>query len=118
KRQLTDLLEARRSAVSASVVLEGLTPTAAGWRATGLEWFPRIPAHWRLVRNTQLFRERDDRGVADLPLLEVSIASGVEVREFADNRIERRAADLGTQKIARKGDIVFNKMRMWQGAVG
>jgi type I restriction enzyme S subunit len=32
---------------------------------------------------------------------------------------EQRAidVDLGTMKVAREGDIVFNKMRMWQGAV-
>ncbi len=44
--------------------------------------------------------------------------SGVTRREFLDSRIERVAADLGTLKVARRGDLVFNKMRMWQGAVG
>ncbi|MGN2393243.1 restriction endonuclease subunit S, partial [Pelomicrobium sp. G1] len=36
----------------------------------------------------------------------------------ADDRIEATAADFSTYKVARCGDVVFNKMRMWQGAVG
>jgi type I restriction enzyme S subunit len=51
-------------------------------------------------------------------LLEVSINAGVVLREFSEERIESTAADFNSYKIARRGDIVFNKMRMWQGAVG
>ncbi len=39
-------------------------------------------------------------------------------REFSQERIETTAADFNTYKIARRGDMVFNKMRMWQGAAG
>jgi type I restriction enzyme S subunit len=53
-----------------------------------------------------------------LPLLEVSINAGVILREFSTDKIESTAADFNTYKVARKDDIVFNKMRMWQGAVG
>jgi type I restriction enzyme, S subunit len=38
--------------------------------------------------------------------------------EAIDDRIENLAADASSYKVARKGDIAFNKMRMWQGAVG
>ena len=48
----------------------------------------------------------------------VSINLGVVEREFSDDRSESTAADFNTYKIARTGDVVFNKMRMWQGAVG
>jgi type I restriction enzyme S subunit len=77
-----------------------------------------IPAHWEVRRIAWLFRERDQRGEPDLPLLEVSINDGVVLREFSDERIEATAADFNTYKVARRGDVVFNKMRMWQGAVG
>ena len=50
--------------------------------------------------------------------MEVSINAGVAVREFSEDRIENTAADFNTYKVARQGDVVFNKMRMWQGAVG
>ena len=62
--------------------------------------------------------ERDERGEPELPMLEVSINAGVVLREFSDDKIENTAADFNTYKVARCGDVVFNKMRMWQGAVG
>lgn len=74
--------------------------------------------HWETWRIAWLFRERDQRGEPDLPLLEVSINSGVALREFSEERIESTAADFNTYKVARQGDVAFNKMRMWQGAVG
>jgi type I restriction enzyme S subunit len=74
--------------------------------------------HWETRRVAWLFHERDERGEPDLPLLEVSINSGVLLREFSEERIESTAADFNSYKVARQGDVVFNKMRMWQGAVG
>ena len=83
--------------------------------ASGVEWIGELPTHWVVRRLGTLFFERDERGGPELPQLLVSLRKGVILREFADDRIERVAADLGNQKIARKGDLVFNKMRMWQG---
>ena len=40
------------------------------------------------------------------------------LREFSGDKIESTAADFNTYKVAPRGDVVFNKMRMWQGAVG
>src|SRR5262249_28760686 len=85
---------------------------------SGIPWLGDIPSHWKTRRLAWLFRERDERGEAELPLLEVSINAGVVLREFSDERIESTAADFNTYKVARQGDIAFNKMRMWQGAVG
>jgi type I restriction enzyme S subunit len=85
---------------------------------SGLSWLAEIPAHWEVRRIATLFKQIDERGEPDLPLLNVSLNTGVTEREFEDDRIERVAADYNTYKVARRGDITFNKMRMWQGAVG
>jgi type I restriction enzyme M protein len=87
-------------------------------RDSGIGWIGQIPAHWKTQKAAWLFRERDQRGEPELPLLEVSIAQGVVLRELSDSRVESTAADFNTYKVARAGDVVFNKMRMWQGAVG
>ena len=81
-------------------------------------WCQRIPDGWNLVRNGSLFTEVDERGRDDLPVLSVSLVSGVEVRDFSEEFIQPQMSDYKQYKIAREGDIVFNKMRMWQGAVG
>jgi len=117
KRALLDLLTEKRRTLMAHVVARGLDPEAP-MRDSGVDWLGKIPAHWQVSRIAWLFEERDERGRPDLPLLEVSIHGGVRLREFSDDRIEQTAADPNSYKVAEQGDICFNKMRMWQGAVG
>lgn len=117
KERVLGLLAEKRRALITRAVTRGLDPRAP-LRDSGIPWLGEIPAHWKTQRAAWLFRERDERGEAELPLLEVSINAGVVLREFSDERIESTAADFNTYKVARRGDVAFNKMRMWQGAVG
>jgi type I restriction enzyme, S subunit len=117
KESLLSLLSEKRRALVAQAVTRGLDPQAP-MRDSAIAWLGAIPASWGTQRAAWLFRERDERGEPDFPLLEVSINSGVVLRELSEDRIESTAADFNTYKVARQGDIVFNKMRMWQGAVG
>lgn len=117
KERLIELLQEKRTALITRAVTKGLDPSVP-MKDSGVEWLGEIPAHWEVKRNGAIFDERNERGREDLPILEVSIASGVRVREFSDTKIEQRSDDLGAYKVALAGDIAFNKMRMWQGAVG
>jgi type I restriction enzyme S subunit len=117
KQKLLDLMAEKRRAIVAEAVMRGLDPSAQ-LRPSGIDWLGDIPAHWQVRRIATLFSQRDERSEPDLPLLEVSINAGVVVREFSSDKIEGTAADFNTYKVARQGDIAFNKMRMWQGAVG
>jgi type I restriction enzyme, S subunit len=117
KERVLGLLAEKRRALITRAVTRGLDPRGP-LRDSGIPWLGEIPAHWDLRRAAWLFRERDERGETELPLLEVSIKAGVVLREFSDERIESTAADFNSYKIARRGDVAFNKMRMWQGAVG
>jgi type I restriction enzyme, S subunit len=117
KERVLGLLAEKRRALITRIVTLGLDPRAL-LRNSGISWLDPIPADWFTRRAAWLFRERDERGEPNLPLLEVSINAGVVLREFSEERIESTAADFNTYKVARQGDVVFNKMRMWQGAVG
>ncbi len=117
KQQLLKLLVEKRRALVASFVTQGLNADAPR-RDSGIPWLGEIPAHWQSSRIAWLFRERDERNQPELPLLEVSIHAGVRIREFNQDRIEQTAEDFNSYKVARQDDIAFNKMRMWQGAVG
>jgi type I restriction enzyme S subunit len=117
KERLLALLAEKRRALITRAVTRGLDPVVR-LRDFGIPWLGAIPKHWGTERVAFAFRERDERGEPELPLLEVSINAGVIRREFSEERIENVAADFNTYKVARTGDIVFNKMRMWQGAVG
>ncbi len=117
KERVCALLAEKRQAVITRALTRGLDFRAA-LRDSGVSWLGEIPKNWRIQRAARLFLERDERGEPDLPLLAVSIKDGVVAREFSRERIETTAADFNTYKIARQGDVVFNKMRMWQGAAG
>ncbi len=117
KKNLLKLLDEKKRALIARAATRGLNPDAP-LKDSGIPWLGMIPEHWEVERVTNLFRERDERGRPDLPLLVVSIHSGVTLREFSTDKIEQQAADSNTYKVALKDDISFNKMRMWQGAVG
>lgn len=116
KRWLEILTEKRRALITQAVTC-GLNPKAS-LKDSGIPWLCEIPRHWETRRVAVLFRDRDERGEPDLPLLVVSINTGVTLREFSDVKIEDTSADFNSYKVARRGDVVFNKMRMWQGAVG
>jgi type I restriction enzyme S subunit len=117
KKRLLKLLDEKKRALIAHAVTRGLDSNVP-LKDSGIPWLGKIPEHWELKRVTTIFRERDDRGCPELPLLVVSIHSGVTLREFSTDKIEQQAADFNSYKVARKNDIAFNKMRMWQGAVG
>ena len=117
KERVLGLLAEKRRALITRAVTRGLDPNIP-LRDSGIPWLGEIPAHWKVRRIAWLFQERDKRGEPNLRLLEVSINTGVVPREFSDERIETTAADFNTYKVARRSDVVFNKMRMWQGAVG
>ncbi len=114
---MLDLLAEKRQALITRAVNRGLGPSNP-YRESGVAWLGEIPAHWEVRKIAWLFQQRDHRGEPNLRLLEVSLKTGVVAREFSDQRIESTAADFNTYKVARRGDVVFNKMRMWQGAVG
>ena len=90
----------------------------ADYKDSGLPWLGQVPAHWRTVRNGSLFGQRSQTGYAELPILEVSLKTGVQVRSFGNAGRKQIMSDVGKYKRAVKGDLAYNTMRMWQGALG
>ncbi|AUG53491.1 restriction endonuclease subunit S [Thalassospira marina] len=88
------------------------------YRASGLPWLGHVPEHWDVRRNGRLFSERNQTGFEDLPILEVSLRTGVRVRDMENGARKQQMKDRSKYKYAAKGDISYNMMRMWQGAVG
>lgn len=82
------------------------------------EWGVSIPSHWHCMRNAALFTERSEKGFPELPALSVSLRNGVTLQEYSDDQIDRGADDKSGYKRVLSGELVYNKMRMWQGAVG
>lgn len=86
--------------------------------ASGLRWVPQIPEGWQVLRNGRLFGHRVETGFPDLPILEVSLRTGVRVRDMANLKRKQVMSHKEKYKRTVNGDIAYNMMRMWQGAVG
>ena len=98
-------------------MIAGLKPYVE-YKDSGLPWLGQVPGHWRTVRNGSLFGQRSQTGFAELPILEVSLKTGVQVRAFGGAKRKQVMSDLAKYKRAAKGDLAYNTMRMWQGALG
>lgn len=61
---------------------------------------------------------RGERNRSDLPLLTVARERGVFVRSAEDANHNAIPEDLSNYKVARRGDLVINKMKAWQGSLG
>ena len=117
KERLISLLEEERQAVINRAVTRGLDPNAP-LRPSGVEWLGDVPEHWDVIRNGQLFVQRNETGFPELPILEVSLRTGVRLRDFRDSHRKQIMSVRSEYKRAVKGDVAYNMMRMWQGAVG
>ncbi len=98
-------------------MIDGLRPYPE-MKQTGLPWLGDIPARWDVRRNGRLFGARRETGYPDLPVLQVSISRGVRIRDFDGGGRKQEMADRSKYQRAVRGDIAYNMMRMWQGAVG
>ena len=68
-----------------------------------------------------MYTERNERGNDSLQILSVSIHHGVSSSELDSNTLGkrvRRSEDKSLYKRVQPGDLVFNMMRAWQGAIG
>ena len=88
------------------------------YRESGLPWAPRLPDGWQVLRNGRLFAHRVQTGFPDLPILEVSLRTGVRVRDMENLKRKQVMSQREKYKRAAQGDIAYNMMRMWQGALG
>lgn len=85
---------------------------------SGVPWLGEVPSTWSIVRNGRLFTQRNETGFAHLPILEVSLKTGIRVRNLDGSGRKQMMFDRDKYKRARKDDLAYNMMRMWQGAIG
>lgn len=72
---------------------------------------------WKGRKAGSLFANRDERGENGLPIYSVTMHDGMVKRSSFDRDFGDIEDPSGNKK-ARKGDIAYNMMRMWQGALG
>lgn len=89
------------------------------YKSTKYDWLPQVPIHWvkKTIRSiTELSSER--RGNRQATLLSVYREYGVIKKSSRNDNHNVESEDLSGYKIVRIGDLVLNKMKMWQGSLG
>ena len=108
---MTSEIKQRIEQIRRGEVPEGYVKTALGL----------APANWKRYTFGDIYTERKEPGDENLPLLMVSIHSGVSDGEVDAAELPKqvkRIEDKSQYKKAVSGDLVFNMMRAWQGAIG
>lgn len=83
--------------------------------------FKGFDAAWEPKKLGQIYTERNERGNDALPILSVSIHSGISNGELSTETLGkkvRRSEDKSLYKHVQSGDLVLNMMRAWQGGLG
>ena len=128
--ELNDLLDRTKTSISEygvlkqAIIYDAVTKGIHGsrkMRNSQVEWLGNIPEEWSVYRIANLYDERSESGLEELPILTVSINSGVSDYEIADedkDRVFVRSEDRTKYKRVYPGDLAYNMMRAWQGAFG
>lgn len=77
----------------------------------------RDAGEWRYKKAGLLFSNRIEQGQDGLPIYSVTMNDGMAKRDSLDRKIDNISESSGNKK-AHKHDIIYNMMRMWQGASG
>ena len=96
-------------------------PPYSTYKPSGVQWLGDIPSHWDVLPHRAIFTEIIDRGHPSEQMLSVTIADGIitqkDLLRDASKKDQSRL-DKSKYKLVRPGDIAYNKMRAWQGAIG
>ena len=79
--------------------------------------FPGFDEPYKQCRIGDIYAERSQRGASDMELLSVTINDGVMPRSAIEGK-DNSSEDKSNYKVVLTGDMVYNSMRMWQGANG
>jgi type I restriction enzyme S subunit len=88
---------------------------------SAVRWLGEVPDHWEVLPNRAIFIEVKERDHPGEQMLSVTITKGVIQQQalLADSsKKDSSNQDKSAYKLVRPGDIAYNKMRAWQGAVG
>ena len=101
-------------------MIQGLDPYP-DYKDSGVAWLGEVPGHWQVLPNRAIFVEVKERDHPDEQMLSVTITKGVIPQKALlsdSSKKDSSNQDKSAYKLVLPGDIAYNKMRAWQGALG
>lgn len=93
-------------------------PKYERYKDSGVEWLGEVPEHWEVRRNLGVFDERKECNRPEEELLSVTVSRGIIRQSEITAKKDSSNDDKSKYKVVRIGDLAYNKMRAWQGALG
>ena len=82
------------------------------------DYVQSLPDGWKLLPNIAIFEERKEKGIENEETLSISAIRGIVKSSDYENRKDRTSDDKSQYLLVKEGDLAYNTMLMWDGAVG
>lgn len=84
---------------------------------SNIQWIGEIPDNWEVDKIKFHFRRNEPRNPGNAEVLSVYREYGVIPKNSRDDNHNVTSEDTSKYKFVRKGDLVINKMKAWQGSL-
>lgn len=84
---------------------------------SGIEWIEQIPKKWNVDRIKYHLKRKEPRNPGDTMVLSVYREYGVIPKDSRDDNHNVTSEDTSKYKYVKKGNLVINKMKAWQGSL-
>lgn len=110
------LLEDYKKSVITEAVTKGLNPDAE-MKDSGIAWIGEIPKHWKVDKIKYYLKRNEPKNHGNAKVLSVYRDYGVIPKDSRDDNHNVTSEDTSKYKYVKKGQLVINKMKAWQGSL-
>lgn len=110
------LLEDYKKSVITEAVTKGLNPDAE-MKDSGIEWIGEIPKDWNVDKIKYHLKRNEPKNPGNAIVLSVYRDYGVIPKDSRDDNHNVTSEDTSKYKYVKKGQLVINKMKAWQGSL-
>lgn len=89
----------------------------AEMKDSGIEWIGKIPENWEVDKIKYHLRRNEPRNPGGKEVLSLYRDYGVIPKDSRDDNHNVTSEDTSKYKYVRKGNLVINKMKAWQGSL-
>lgn len=87
-------------------------------KESGIPWIGKIPENWKVEKLKYHFVRHEPRNPGNQRILSVYREYGVIPKDSRDDNHNVTSEDTSKYKYVKKGNLVINKMKAWQGSMG
>lgn len=110
------LLEDYKKSVITEAVTKGLNPDAE-MKNSGIAWIGEIPKDWKVDKIKYHLKRNEPKNPGNAIVLSVYRDYGVVPKDSRDDNHNVTSEDTSKYKYVKKGQLVINKMKAWQGSL-